>query len=288
MKDNNMIFKVLEHTDFGEIRTTIDTEGNPLFSAIDVATSLGYTNPRKAVRDHCKGGTKRSLLTSGGNQELVFIYEPDLYRLLVKSKLPSAQAFENWLFHEVLPSLRKYGLYANDELLGNDEKLTAMKEQLKSDKLALKLQKEKTKKLRFEKRELATLNTALAKCNDNLSDCLAESEALLEVIEPYVDFAENVLNSDLCMTATQIAADYGISAMRLNNLLHEAGLQRKVNGQWLLYRDYMNKGFTTSCTDYCEVNRYCNIQTLWTQKGRMLIHEILVSLGIYPVNMEVI
>ncbi len=95
-----------------EIRTlTID--GNPWFVGKDVAEALGYTNPNKAMGDHCKGVTKRyPLSTAGGTQDVRIINEPDTFRLIVGSNLPEAERFERWLFEDVLPSIRKTGSYA--------------------------------------------------------------------------------------------------------------------------------------------------------------------------------
>ncbi len=283
MNDNIMELKILEHSDFGEIRTMVDDDSRPMFAAIDIATALGYSNPRKAVRDHCKGGTKRSLLTNGGTQEMVFIYEPDLYRLLIKSKLPSAQEFERWVFEDVLPSLRKYGMYASDELLADSDKLLEMKEKLKAEKLAFKLEKDKAKKLRSEKRELKIENSKLHIQNTMLENFMSHSEEFLAEIEPVLDYAHIIMGSNLDMTPTQIAADYGISAIRLNNLLHEAGLQHKVNGQWVLYRKYMNMGYTNSFTGYVEQHDHYYVQTRWTQQGRLLIHKVMTEAGITPI-----
>lgn len=85
--------KVFNNPEFGKVRT-ITEQGKTLFCATDVAKSLGYTNPQKAVRDHCKGVTKRSLLTDGGKQLTNFIPEGDIYRLAAKSELPGADKFE--------------------------------------------------------------------------------------------------------------------------------------------------------------------------------------------------
>ena len=113
MENNLQIFK---NEQFGEIRT-IEENGNVLFCGSDVAKALGYTNPSKALGDHCKGITKRYTPTNGGNQELSFIPESDLYRLAFSSKLPSAEKFTDWVAEEVLPTIRKTGGYvANDDL----------------------------------------------------------------------------------------------------------------------------------------------------------------------------
>ena len=103
--------QVFDNPEFGRIRTLPGENGKILFCGTDVAIALGYSNHRKAVRDHTKGGTKRSVLTSGGFQTATFITEGDVYRLVARSKLPTAEKFESWVFDEVLPSIRKTGSY---------------------------------------------------------------------------------------------------------------------------------------------------------------------------------
>ena len=93
--------QIFNNEEFGTIRTA-EINGKPYFVASDVATALGYANPRKAVIDHCKGVTKRDTPTSGGKQELSYINEGDVYRLIMRSKLPSAEKFESWVVDEVI------------------------------------------------------------------------------------------------------------------------------------------------------------------------------------------
>ena len=102
--------QTFNNEEFGQVRT-IEIDGKPYFSAKDVAEALGYSNPRKAILDHCKGVTKRDTLTAGGQQAVNFIPEGDIYRLIVKSQLPSAERFESWVFDEVIPEIRKTGGY---------------------------------------------------------------------------------------------------------------------------------------------------------------------------------
>lgn len=112
-----MELQIFENREFGKIRTTVDDSGRILFCGSDVAKALAYTNPPKALRDHCKGITKRSTLTSGGNQYLSFIPEPDVYRLIFRSKLPAAEKFEQWVVEIVLPTIRKHGAYITPDKL---------------------------------------------------------------------------------------------------------------------------------------------------------------------------
>lgn len=102
--------QIFENSEFGEIRMT-EIDGKPYFVATDVAAALGYATPRDAVLRHCKGVAKRDTPTSSGVQSMSYINEGDLYRLIMKSKLPSAEKFESWVMDEVLPQIRKTGSY---------------------------------------------------------------------------------------------------------------------------------------------------------------------------------
>lgn len=117
----------------------------------------------------------------------------------------------------------------------------------------------------------------------------AENEAQRQAIadfQPIKQYVDTILSSDRTLATTQIAADYDMSAKRLNKILHEEGIQRYVNGQWILYKDYMGKGYTKSKT--INITRSDGrsdivLNTEWTQKGRLLIHEILTERGIQAV-----
>lgn len=102
--------QIFNSGEFGEIRT-IEIDGKPYFVGTDVAKALGYNNPRDAVSRHCKGVVKHDTPTSSGVQAMSYINEGDLYRLIMKSKLPSAEKFESWVMDEVLPTIRKTGSY---------------------------------------------------------------------------------------------------------------------------------------------------------------------------------
>ena len=105
--------KVFQNSEFGELGVlTID--GKEFFPATQCAKILGHENPARAIRKYCKGVTEMVTPTNGGNQATKFIPEGDLYRLIIRSKLPSAEKFEKWVFDEVLPELRKNGSYGNN------------------------------------------------------------------------------------------------------------------------------------------------------------------------------
>lgn len=103
--------QIFNNPQFGEVRT-ITEGGVTLFCGADVARALGYKRPNEAISVHCKGTVKRRTPTKGGEQEMLFIPEGDIYRLAARSDLPGADAFERWIFDEVLPSIRKTGSYS--------------------------------------------------------------------------------------------------------------------------------------------------------------------------------
>ena len=102
----NAMVKVFENSEFGKVRM-MDVDGQMMFGGSDVAKALGYARPADAITANCKGSVVERVLTSGGMQEVKFITEGDVYRLIIRSRLPEAQKFEHWLFDEALPAMRK-------------------------------------------------------------------------------------------------------------------------------------------------------------------------------------
>ena len=159
--------KIFESKEFGSIRT-FEQDGKYLFCGTDVARALGYSIPSKAVNTHCKGVSKMEAPTSGGVQKLLFILEGDVYRLIVHSKLPSAERFERWVFDEVLPSIRKYGAYMTDttleQALTNPDFLIQLATKLKEEREArkkLEEQAERDKPHTILGRAITTANTSI-------------------------------------------------------------------------------------------------------------------------------
>ena len=107
--------KVFQNSVFGDLGILL-IDGKEYFPATQCAEILGYVKPRNAISRHCKGALKQGVLTEGGIQQVNYIPEGDLYRLIVNSKLPAAERFERWVFDEVLPALRKYGSYGEIQL----------------------------------------------------------------------------------------------------------------------------------------------------------------------------
>lgn len=131
--------QIFSNPDFGEVRT-IEENGAVLFCGSDVAKALGYTNPSKALSDHCKGVTKRYTPTKSGTQEMSFIPESDLYRLVFSSKLPTAEKFTDWVTSEVLPTIRRHGMYATpdtvEKMLADPDTTIKLLETIKQERAA--------------------------------------------------------------------------------------------------------------------------------------------------------
>lgn len=249
----NTDLQTFNHDAFGMVRTTTDENGQILFCGRDVATALGYENPGKAIRMHCRqdGGPKRYPIIDalGRIQDAIFITEGDLYRLIVFSHLPAAQRFETWVMEEVLPSIRKYSMYAKGELLANPDILLAMAQQLVADK-----------------RQIQELETRT----------LVQAQQLAEAA-PKVIYYEHVLQTKGTMPITVIAKDYGLSGTALNRILHEEGAQFKQSGVWVLYAKYQDKGYTSTKTHLVgdEGSQKSYVHTYWTQAGRLFIYDVL-------------
>ena len=263
---------IFENPEFGSIRT-VELDGEPWLVGKDVAEALGYTNPRKALDDHVDtedkmqgdGVTIRDSM--GREQHPTIINESGLYSLVLSSKLPTARKFRRWVTSEVLPSIRKTGGY-----------IAGQKELSPAELMA--------KALKVANDVLAERDARIAKLDAENVALLAENEAQRQVIadfEPVRQYVDTILQSKDAVTTTQIAADYGMSAKELNRILFQEGVQHKVNGQWILYKKYMGKGLTVSRTIHflhSDGRPDTKMNTCWTQKGRMMIHNILTGRGI--------
>lgn len=131
--------QIFNNPDFGEVRT-LEENSTVLFCGSDVAKALGYSNPRDALSRHCKGVVKRDTPTESGIQEMSFIPEPDLYRLVFSSKLPTAEKFTDWVTSEVLPTIRRHGMYATpdtvEKMLADPDTTIKLLETIKQERAA--------------------------------------------------------------------------------------------------------------------------------------------------------
>ena len=260
MRENELA--IFNNEEFGDVRT-IMIEGKPYFCAKDVAGALGYAKPRNAVATHCKGALKRGVLTEGGNQEMTFIPEGDIYRLIIRSKLPSAEKFESWVMDEVLPQLRQTGSYS----------------MTKQDSYMIEDPIERAKRWIEEQEE----KKMLEKENKKLLQDTKIQQQVIGELQPKADYTDIILKSNSSMNVSQIAKDYGMSAKKLNSILHDLGVQYKSNGQWLLYSNFHDKGYTKSETGTYDNGNQTYVHTKWTQKGRLFLYELLKKNDVLPI-----
>ena len=118
-----------------------------------------------------------------------------------------------------------------------------------------------------------------------LEDSVQQMDKVITELTPKADYADRILSSNDCMTVTQIAQDYGLSAVSLNRILSRAGIQRKVGEQWILYAEYQGKGYVQNKTyDYEKANGTTGtkLSTVWTQKGRLFLYNRLKEIGVVP------
>lgn len=232
-----------------EVRTVL-VDDKPYFVGKDIAEVLGYINTRDALSKHVDLEDKHRVAirdTMGRSQNVVAINESGLYSLIISSKLPNAKKFKRWVTKEVLPSIRRHGMYAKDELVNNPELFLEVLDNYRAEK-------EKNKMLVTELKET----------------------------QPIVSYYNEILQSNETLTITQIAADYGMSGRAMNQLLKRLRVQRKVNNQWVLFSDLVRKGLTRSETKRVQNGNKTVVTTRWTQKGRLFLYNTLKKEGIVP------
>ena len=254
--------QIFNSPEFGQVRT-VTIDGEPWFIAKDVATALGYSNTRDAIAKHVDDDDKNTVVIRDGkgNPNQTIINESGLYSLVLSSKLPTAKKFKHWVTSEVLPTIRKHGAYMTpekiEEALLNPDTLIRLATELKTER---------------EARKHAELEAASAK-------------QVIGELKPKADYTDRILSSKGTVTTTAIAKDYGMSATGFNKLLHELHVIYKIGKQWFLYAKYQAKGYTHSKTfDFVHTDGKpdCNMQTEWTQKGRLFLYEFLKSHDILP------
>lgn len=249
--------QVFSNSEFGSVRT-VTLNGTPFFVGKDVAEILGYTNPQKALRDHVddEDKTLNETFTVNGTM-VVLINESGLYSLILSSKMPAAKRFKRWVTSEVLPTIRKHGMYAADALLADPDLAIAAFTALKDERAK-----------------------ALA-----LSQTVAVQRQQISEMKPKADYYDVVLNCKDLVAISVIAKDYGWSANRMNKYLHSKGVQFKQGDIWLLYQRHAEQGCTSTKVNPYNGNDgtiHTKPHTYWTQKGRLFIYGLLKADGILP------
>ena len=244
---------------------------NLLFLAKDVAEWIDYSKKSNGSYDVNSmlrmvdedEKLMRKIFVSGQNRNMRFLTENGFYEVCMQRTKPNAKIFKKEV-KKILKTIRKTGMYMTDNvwdtITSNPEKLGEVL--INYGKV---------------KRELEQLEEE----NQIQKQLIAE-------YKPIKEYVDTILSSEDTMTITQIAADYGLSAYELNKTLNEQRVIRKVGGQWILYAEHMNKGYTKSET--ITVKRKNGTEkvvpnTRWTQKGRLFVHNLLETLGI-KANMD--
>lgn len=254
-----MEIQVFSNAELGEVRTTV-IDGEVMFVGKDVAEILGYQNGSKALADHVDEEDKlnNDSLSSLGQRGGWLINESGLYSLILSSKMPNAKKFKRWVTAEVLPAIRKHGVYAVDEVLQNPDVLIQALTELKK-----------------EREEKEKLKETVAVQNQQITE-----------MTPKACYYDVVLNCKDVISTTEIAKDYGWSAKKMNAYLHEKKIQFKQGKIWLLYQKYSEQGLTSTKTSVYNGSdglSHSSIHTYWTQKGRLFIYELLKKDGILPI-----
>ena len=237
--------KVFENPTFGQVRT-VEIDGEPYFVGKDVATILGYSNPRDAISKHVddedKGVAKCDTL--GGRQEILFINESGLYSLILASKLPGAKEFKRWVTSEVVPSIRKTGAYMTQETL---EAAILNPDYLLQVVTALKEETDKRKALEVVN---ATLTVDKA------------------IMQPKADYFDELVERGLLTNFRETAKQLGIPPKKFVNwLIEHKYLYRDKKGKLLAYENKNNGLFELKeCVN--ERTQWAGVQTLVTPKGR--------------------
>ncbi|TFF43655.1 phage antirepressor [Bacillus thuringiensis] len=253
--------QVFNNEEFGQVRTVKQGE-DVWFVAKDVSDILGFSEASAMTRtlDEDEKGL-HNIQTVQGVQKLTVINESGLYSSILRSRKKEAKAFKKWVTSEVLPSIRKHGAYMTpntiNALLQDPDLIIGLASQLKQEQQARQVAEQK---------------------NLMLTQQIAENASK-------ITYLDQILQSKDTVTVSQIAADYGLSAQNLNKILNKEKIQYKLNDQWLLYANYRNQGYTKSKTvdvTHSDGSRSVKMNTRWTQKGRLFIHELLTKRGIIP------
>lgn len=256
--------KIFENAQFGQIRTTLSPSNEPMFCLADVCKILGLSNPSQVktrMKDPYLITNEVSVETgkkSDGSpaiqmKEMTFIGEPNLYRCIFQSRKPEAEKFQDWIFNEVLPELRKSGGYMVNKEEESEEDIMARALQIANRTME----------------RLKTKNQILEAQKEILE---AENKQLL----PLATYTEEVLQSNSTHTMTEVAKEFGYSAKTFAKKLKDAGIlfRRSAKERWLLTAKYQAHGYTevrTSTFVHRDGTIGTSSITVWTEKGRMFL-----------------
>lgn len=254
---NNL--QIFKSNEFGAVRT-VTVENEPFFCLVDICKALEISNVSQAkTRLNQDGVISNEVIDSiGRTQTANFVNESNMYKLIFQSRKESAERFTEWVTSEVLPAIRKHGVFVMDDIVNNTDALIEALQAFKAERLQ---------------------RMALEEEN------AVQKQQLIEM-QPKASYYDVVLNSSDLVSITEISKDYGWSAQRMNEYLHTKGVQFKQSSRiWILYQKYAEKGYTSTKTHTylaTDGNVHTKIHTYWTQKGRLFIYDLLKNDGILP------
>lgn len=275
MNDTNV--KVYTNPLFGELRTA-GTAGNPLFCLSDVCKALnlqtGATKNRLEIRGISSINTSKEVKSHGVDtgkfkeEAMTFIDEPNLYRCIFQSRKKEAKQFQDWVFNEVLPAIRKTGGYIATNESMSDEEIMA-----KALSIAQATIERKSKMIEQQQQTISQQENVIEQKNVQIE--LQEKE--IEKAAPKVKYYDEVLQSDSTMTTRQIANVLGMDAHALNQKLASIKVIFKQSGMWMLYAPYNSwKLHSVRTQTYTRTNgeQGTNRYTVWTERGARFIHAL--------------
>lgn len=250
--------QVFNSEQFGDVRVVMQ-DNEPWFIAADICKVLEVQNITQALERLDRD--ERAMLNIGRQGNTNIINEPGLYTLVLGSRKPEAKAFKRWVTHEVIPAIRKHGIYATDATIDH----------MISDpdfgiQLLTQLKSERDKRIELE-------NT-IALQNQQIAE-----------LSPKAGYYDLILQTRDTVSISKIAKDYGKSAIWMNRKLSELGVQYMQGRMWLLYQKYAQQGYTQSKTVpivHKDGMPGSAMSTYWTQKGRLFLYELLKRNGILP------
>lgn len=252
--------KIFENAQFGQIRTAMSDNNEPMFCLADVCNALGLNQPSRVKTRLSENGVTTIKVIDAMNreQQASFINEPNLYKCIFQSRKAEAEIFQDWVTSEVLPTIRKTGGYLATKADDTPEEIMARALAIAQDTLSKREQR------------IAQLQAT----NEDQALRIEQQEEQLKASAPKVKFYEEHLQSNDTLTTTQVAKGIGLDANKLNQRLKAIGIIYKQSGQWLLKQPFCQWGLHATRTQTftrSDGTTGTNYYSVWKQKGKMFI-----------------
>lgn len=252
--------KIFENAQFGQIRTAMSDNNEPMFCLADVCNALGLNQPSRVKTRLSENGVTTIKVIDAMNreQQASFINEPNLYKCIFQSRKAEAEIFQDWVTSEVLPTIRKTGGYLATKADDTPEEIMARALAIAQDTLSKREQR------------IAQLQAT----NEDQALRIEQQEEQLKASAPKVKFYEEHLQSNDTLTTTQVAKEIGLDANKLNQRLKAIGIIYKQSGQWLLKQPFCQWGLHATRTQTftrSDGTTGTNYYSVWKQKGKMFI-----------------